>query len=185
MVMLTPVSTMPRAIAIALALLSIAAMPAARAEVASEIESGSGEMRTPADSPSDAVAPMESSPDALPTAAPAEPTLPTDTPLEGVVPSEPPADAAAPNESATEAAAPAEPLTPMESAAEQLKEPREAGQFGVSRREDPFSILDDMNDASPPPRSAGRSKPEPGAVICVAGCDGPRGSVVSRGRTVH
>lgn len=53
--------------------------------------------------------------------------------------------------------------------------------MGVIRRPDPFDLIEEESRSARPPSPAA-TRADDGAVICEAGCDGPRGTVVYRKR---
>ena len=53
--------------------------------------------------------------------------------------------------------------------------------MGVIRRPDPFDLIEEESKSARP-ASPAATRADDGAVVCEAGCDGPRGTVVYRKR---
>ena len=53
--------------------------------------------------------------------------------------------------------------------------------MGAIRRPDPFDLIQEESKSARPPNPAA-TRADDGAVVCEAGCDGPRGTVVYRKR---
>jgi hypothetical protein len=67
---------------------------------------------------------------------------------------------------------------PEEPAAE---EQYPAKPMGAIRRPDPFDLIEEESKSARPPSPAA-TRADDGAVVCEAGCDGPRGTIVYKKR---